>query len=88
MLFSRLSWPANENPKDIGLYCGVSRRRSSIRRLMVGRWAICAVEMVVAAPVRSALNTGLLVAVTVTGSNSSVARVNANRRSAVPPSVS
>src|SRR6266852_965761 len=64
MLFSRLSWPANENPKAMGLYWGVSRRRSSTRRLIVGRWPISLVEMVVAAPVRSELNTGLLVAVT------------------------
>src|SRR2546426_591066 len=88
MLLSRLSWPANEKPKDIGLYWGVSRRRSSTRRLMVGRWAICVVEMVVAAPVRSALNTGLLVAVTMTGSNSTLARPSTKRRSAVPPNVS
>src|SRR5437762_13666280 len=72
MLLKRLSWPANENPKDIGLYWGVSRRRSSTRRVMVGKWPICAVEMVVAAPVRSELNTELVVAVTVTGSSSTL----------------
>src|SRR5256885_16309805 len=53
MLFNRLSWPANENPKDMGLYCGVSRSNSSTRRLMVGRWPFCAGEMVVADPVLS-----------------------------------
>src|SRR2546428_12114489 len=63
MLFNRLSWPANENPNDMGLYWGVSRSKSSTRRLMVGRRSICAGEMVVAAPVREELNTGLLVAV-------------------------
>src|SRR2546422_292357 len=52
MLFSRLSCPANENPNDIGLYCGVSRSRSSTLRLIVGRCASCCVETVVAAPVR------------------------------------
>src|SRR2546429_3284629 len=87
MLLRRLSWPANENPNDIGLYWGVSRRRSSTRRLMVGRWSICVVEIVVAAPVRSALNTWLLVAVTVMGSNSTLARPSTNRRSAVPATV-
>ncbi len=46
------------------------------------------VEMVVPAPVRSALNTASLVAVTVTGSNCRVARANPKRRSAVPPNVS
>ncbi len=87
MLFNRLSWPANENPKDMGLYWGVSRSKSSTRRLMVGRRSICAGEMVVAAPVREELNTGLLVAVTVTGSNSTLAFPSTNRRSAVPPNV-
>src|SRR3989454_2246670 len=85
VLLNRLSWPANENPNDMGLYWGVRRRRSSTRRLMVGRWAICAVAMVVAAPVRSELNTGLLVAVTVTGANSTLPLASANRRSAGPP---
>src|SRR5437867_7121082 len=87
MLLNRLSWPANENPKDIGLYWGVSRRRSSTRRLMVGRWVICVEEIVVAAPVRPELNTELFVAATVTGSNSILACASTNRRSAVTPNV-
>src|SRR6266576_3043224 len=49
MLFSRLSCPANENPSDIGLYCGLSRSRSSTRRLIVGRWASASVGRVVGA---------------------------------------
>src|SRR2546428_12175690 len=85
VLLNRLSWPANENPNDMGLYWGVRRRRSSTRRLMVGRWSICAVEMGVAAPVRSELNTGLLVPVTMRGSNSTLACPSRNRRSAGPP---
>src|SRR5437763_16302488 len=85
MLLKRLSWPANENPKDIGLYWGVSRRRSSTRRVMVGKWPICAVEMVVAAPVRSELNTELVLAVTVTGSGLKPGRLSAGRRPGVTP---
>ena len=70
MLFNRLSCPANENPNDIGLYCGVSRSRSSTRRLIVGKWASASVGTVVAAPVWPELNT-LPVAVVVTGIASS-----------------
>src|SRR5205823_14845687 len=85
MLLKRLSWPANENPKDIGLYWGVSRRRSSTRRVMVGKWPICAVEMDVAAPVLPDRNTELVVAVTVTGYGPTVDRASANRRAVVTP---
>src|SRR5260370_1357642 len=95
MLFRRLPWPANENPvppegaTEPGscMYWGESRRRSSTRRVIVGRWAISFVPTVVAAPVRSELNTGLVVAVTMIGSSSRLAARSTNRRSAVPPSV-
>src|SRR2546426_1130486 len=88
MLFSRLSCPANESPNDIGLYCGVSRSRSSTRRLIVGRCASCCVETVVAAPVRWLLKMEPAADVSiVTGSSCTVACARRNCRSLVTPSV-
>src|SRR5207245_5433378 len=40
VLLNRLSWPANENPNDMGMYWGVRWRTYLTRRHMAARWYI------------------------------------------------
>jgi hypothetical protein len=83
MLFRRLSCPAKENP---GLYCGVSRAKSSMRRLTVGSTSMASRGSEVAAPVRSGLKTASAwVAVTVMPSTAMALSRSVNCRSVATP---
>ena len=64
MLFSRLSWPANDSAAGLRRQADIDSSRPEI----VGSVASVSRLSVVAAPVRSELNTGSDCAVTVTSS--------------------